>query len=35
LRKASSGEAALVVAMTLALAAGSEIPVDQGDPVIW
>jgi hypothetical protein len=34
-RKASSGEAALVVAMTLALAAGSEIPVDQGDPVIW
>lgn len=26
-RKASSGDAALVVAMTLALAAGSEIPV--------
>jgi hypothetical protein len=34
-RKASSGDAALVVAMTLALAAGSEIPVDAGEIYIY
>jgi phage terminase large subunit-like protein len=33
-RKQSTGDAALVVAMTLALYAGSEIPVDADDPVI-
>ena len=34
-RKQSTGDAALVVAMTLALSAGSEIPADAGDPVIY
>jgi hypothetical protein len=34
-RKASSGDVALVVAMTLALAVGSEIPIDQGEIVIY
>jgi hypothetical protein len=34
-RKASSGDAALVVAMTLALAAGAEIPVDAGEIHIY
>jgi len=34
-RRASSGDAALVVAMTLALAVGSEIPIDAGDLVIY
>jgi hypothetical protein len=34
-RKASSGDAALVVAMTLALAVGSEIPVDGGEIGIY
>jgi hypothetical protein len=34
-RKASSGDAALVVAMTLALAVGSEIPVDAGEIMIY
>jgi hypothetical protein len=34
-RKQSSGGAALVVAMTVALAAGSEIPVDAGDFTIY
>jgi hypothetical protein len=34
-RKASSGNAALVVAMTLALAAGSEIPADAGGIYIY
>jgi hypothetical protein len=33
-RKQSTGDAALIVAMTLALHAGAEIPVDQDDPVI-
>jgi hypothetical protein len=33
--KASIGHAALVVAMTLALAVGSEIPVDDGEIVIY
>jgi phage terminase large subunit-like protein len=34
-RKASSGDAAIVVALTLALAAGSEIPVEQGEIAIY
>ncbi len=34
-RKASSGDAALVVAMTLALAVGSEIPADAGEIHIY
>lgn len=34
-RKASSGDAALVVAMTLALAAGAELPVDTGEIHIY
>jgi hypothetical protein len=34
-RKASSGDAALVVAMTLAFAVGAEIPIDQGELTIY
>ena len=34
-RKSSSGDAAVVVALTLALAAGTEIPVDDGGLVIY
>lgn len=34
-RRASSGDAALVIAMTLALAAGEAIEVDQAGPVIY
>jgi hypothetical protein len=34
-RRASSGDAALVVAMTLALAVGSEIPVDASELTIY
>jgi hypothetical protein len=33
-RRASSGDAALVIAMTLALAAGAPIEVDTSGPVI-
>ncbi len=34
-RKDSSGDAAVVVALTLALAAGSEMPAEPWDPQIW
>ena len=34
-RKASSGDASVVIAMTVALAVGLEIPVDDGELVIW